>query len=97
MKPVGLTCKQTAKKYAQNSKGELMLIHQCVECGKLSINRIAADDLAENLVSVYLASLGLDLSEAKAFQESGIQALEKNQRSFVQALLFGKIVDGTIV
>jgi len=26
-----------------------MLIHRCQECGKISINRIAADDIAETI------------------------------------------------
>ena len=30
-----------------------MLIHQCTGCGKISINRIAADDSTVNLLKLY--------------------------------------------
>lgn len=57
MRPVGLTLKRTGKKYHAETSGELMLIHECAECGKLSINRIAADDLAERVLEVFARSL----------------------------------------
>jgi hypothetical protein len=44
MEPVGLTTKRSRNKYASEPDGELMLIHRCTVCGKLVINRIAADD-----------------------------------------------------
>lgn len=43
MKPIGLTRK---------SKGELMVVHQCLKCGKLSPNRIAGDDNCDVLLSL---------------------------------------------
>ena len=42
MRPLGLTLKQSRKKYVREDGGELMLIHACIECNNLSINRIAA-------------------------------------------------------
>src|SRR5688500_3395418 len=44
MRAIGLTMKAGRNKYQPDSRGELMLIHQCTDCGALSINRIAADD-----------------------------------------------------
>jgi len=35
MKPVGLTFKKD---------GEIMIVHQCLNCNKISRNRIAGDD-----------------------------------------------------
>ena len=35
MKPIGLTFKKD---------GELMIVHKCLNCGKISRNRIAGDD-----------------------------------------------------
>jgi uncharacterized Zn finger protein len=35
MEPIGLTFKKD---------GELMIVHQCLNCGKISPNRIAGDD-----------------------------------------------------
>ncbi len=48
MRPIGLTMKTGRNKYQRESRGELMLVHQCTDCGTLSINRIAADDALGN-------------------------------------------------
>ena len=58
MKPIGLTEKIIHKKYGPQS-GELMLIHECTDCGRLSINRLAADDLVEVVSEVFHHSLSL--------------------------------------
>ena len=43
MRPIGVTFKRARNRYAF-TRGELMIVHRCVECGKISLNRIAADD-----------------------------------------------------
>ena len=53
MRPLGLTVKKVHKKYAVNEEGELMLIHNCIRCGKIFINRIAADDSTGALIALY--------------------------------------------
>jgi hypothetical protein len=88
MKPVGLTLKKTNKKYG-SANGELMLIHCCEECAKVSINRIAADDIAENIYEVYENSLRMDLATKTIIEESGIRALQAADLEIVQARLFG--------
>src|SRR5271157_3828196 len=50
MLPIGLTLKRTLKKYCSGKGGELMLIHRCVACASLSINRMAADDDADTVL-----------------------------------------------
>jgi hypothetical protein len=57
MYPVGLSIKWSHNKYATVLDGELLLVHQCAECGKLSINRIAADDRADMLRELFRASI----------------------------------------
>jgi len=56
MKPIGLTMKKSRNKYRIKSRGELMLIHQCIECGCLSINRIAADDDPDSIMDAFYRS-----------------------------------------
>lgn len=56
MRPLGLTLKRVQKKYAVPNSGELMLIHRCDDCGKLSLNRIAADDDSQALLGVFETS-----------------------------------------
>jgi len=57
MKSIGLTMKKSRNKYRLESRGELMLVHECVACGILSINRIAADDDPESIWEVFHDSL----------------------------------------
>jgi len=88
MKPVGLALKKTGKKYG-TGLGELMLIHLCQECGKVSINRIAADDLAGTLYELFERSLVLDAQSKAAIKDSGIEMLSARDRRMVKARLFG--------
>jgi hypothetical protein len=57
MRPVGVAFKQQHKRYASAQPGELMLVHRCVECGAVSLNRTAADDNPAGLWDVFAASL----------------------------------------
>jgi hypothetical protein len=57
MRPVGLTLKRSRNKYASTPNGELMLVHLCEDCDRISINRIAADDLPKAIIEVFKASL----------------------------------------
>lgn len=88
MRPLGLTLKQIWKKYP--GQGEIMLIHQCTGCGKLSINRIAADDIPQNLADVYEESQPLVAALRQALNEQGIKALESTHAELVSLRLFGK-------
>ncbi len=45
MKPLGITFKkEKGDKYGNKKQGEIMIIHECEKCKKISKNRIAADD-----------------------------------------------------
>jgi RNHCP domain len=57
MKPIGLTMKNSRNKYRLDKRGELMLVHRCVDCGRLSINRIAADDNSSTIITIFQASI----------------------------------------
>jgi hypothetical protein len=85
MRPVGLTLKRVAKKYIGQSQGELMLVHLCQGCGKLSINRIAADDDGSTILAV-LEGSG-DMTNRLA--QDGITPLGRDQIDLVQQCLFG--------
>jgi hypothetical protein len=89
MRPVGLTLKAQNKKYGDGN-GELMLVHQCVECGQLSINRIAADDLPEALLQVFGESLRAPTGLAAQLAENRIRALSAADEDLVHTCLFGR-------
>ena len=52
MKPIGLTFRIEGI----NRRGEIMLIHDCAHCQKLSINRLAADDCQTSIMAIFEAS-----------------------------------------
>lgn len=89
MRPLGLTLKQSRKKYVREDGGELMLIHACIECNNLSINRIAADDLADQIYEVYLQSLDLKKEIRRQLADRQILLLSENHKRLMQARLFG--------
>ena len=89
MQPIGLTIKHGRNKYGNRWNSELMLIHCCSECGKLSINRIAADDLAERLMGIFHASLQLDLLTRQYLKASGIRLLQGVDHKLVINQLYG--------
>jgi hypothetical protein len=86
MKPIGLTFKQIGKP----GKGEAMLIHQCLDCGKISINRIAGDDNSETILKLFEGSFNLPDDLKKTIIESGIKILTKEDKQELRTQLFGK-------
>lgn len=52
MKPIGLRFK---------NDGELMIVHRCVSCGKISPNRIAGDDFTDAILELILNESSGDL------------------------------------
>jgi hypothetical protein len=89
MQPLGLTLKQIAKRYNREAQGELMLIHRCTGCGKLSINRIAADDDASVIYQVFNRSINLTVKWKELLKNEGIRLLGATDLTVVYSQLFG--------
>jgi hypothetical protein len=89
MEPIGLTMKKGRNKYRREQQGELMLIHQCIECGSLSINRIAADDDPSTILTVFRASLE-DQIQADC-ERHGIHPLRANDVEILFKQLYGAV------
>ncbi|OGN90364.1 MAG: hypothetical protein A2Y88_11785 [Chloroflexi bacterium RBG_13_48_10] len=89
MQPIGLTMKRRKNKYGAWSFGELMLIHCCNDCGKISINRIAADDLVEKLMELFSESLSLSVNTRKLLERIGIDILQEEHAKLVVCQLQG--------
>jgi DNA-directed RNA polymerase subunit RPC12/RpoP len=87
MQPVGLTFKKAGTdKYGRPRQGELMLVHQCSRCGKISINRIAADDDSKLIMDLLRTQL---INDKQAFEEMDINLLSKSDEEQVKVQLFG--------
>jgi hypothetical protein len=82
MAPIGLAFKRLRKKYTPRQPGELMLVHRCADCGAVSYNRLAADDLPPTVWKVYQTSLSNPAAPKLALLDLAAQPL-------VQYKLFG--------
>jgi hypothetical protein len=61
MHPIGVTFKKEGRdKWGKEKVGELMLMHICEKCGKVNLNRIAADDKPKEI---------MDLATGKKFSK----------------------------
>ena len=89
MCPIGLTVKKVHKKYTVNGQGELMLIHHCSSCGKISINRIASDDSSGALISLYHAAEDISDEFIGKLAEQNIHLLSAGDLTTVFSQLFG--------
>jgi hypothetical protein len=89
MPPIGLTFKRLRKQYPSRQPGELMLVHRCAECGAVSLNRLAADDLPPAVWEVFQASLHLPPAERLGLLSAGIDLLDAPDAAVVQFKLFG--------
>lgn len=91
MKPIGLIFKhEGVDKYGVLRQGELMLIHECVNCGKISINRIAGDDNSEAILRIFEESQGLPPEKRNRLERNGIEVLSDERKEEILTQLFGK-------
>ncbi len=88
MEPVGLTFKEEGiDKYGNKRQGEIMIVHQCRKCDKISINRVAGDDDANEILKVFENSLQNSLDFGKLNE---IKLLKEEDRNEIKKQLFGK-------
>jgi len=90
MKPIGLTMKKSRNKYRLESGGELMLIHECSECGSLSINRIAADDDPKSILEVFHDSSLSSYQLQTRCEQNEIALLNSDASEMVLTQLYGQ-------
>lgn len=91
MRPVGLIHKPSRNKYAAQAIGELMLVHQCVECEAISINRIAADDVSDVILDVFETSASISPMLLQKIAQSEIDFLGEESIDLVYPQLFGQM------
>ena len=88
MRPIGLTMKKGRNKYAMKARGELMLVHECTDCGALSINRIAADDDSSTLLAVFRQSVENPIH--RKCEAHGILPLKAHDLAVLYEQLYGE-------
>ena len=91
MEPIGLTFKKEGfDKYGRPRQGELMVIHQCQDCGQITINRIAADDDPQVILKIFEDSKNINQEVLYKLKEESIRLLTKEDKNEVVTQLFGK-------
>jgi len=91
MEPIGLTFKKEGKdRYGRERQGELMIIHQCLKCGKISINRLAGDDNEEAILQVLENSKNLTGEQKHLLETQNIKILQEQDKEEILVQLYGK-------
>ncbi len=86
MRPIGLTFKSTGvDKYGKTKQGEIMIVHRCKKCQKISINRVAGDDDEVTIIEIHNQA-NLDESPLP----NNIKLLTEEDTSEVRKQLFGE-------
>ncbi len=89
MQPVGMSMKREMKRYGPSNSGELMIVHRCLDCEKISANRIAADDDPDRMLEVFTGSFHLESELREQMASHGILILGASQTALVRSRLFG--------
>jgi len=92
MEPIGITLKREGHdKYSHTERyGDVMLVHKCAGCGKININRIAADDDTNALMNVFDHSRNLNIGIKTKLAIQGIKLFDESQRGLITERIFGK-------
>lgn len=93
MDPIALSFKKVkVNKYKKEEKGlgEIMLVHHCIKCGKVSLNRIAGDDATKELENVFNKSQKISAGLIDRIKENKIEIIKKSQKKLLESCLYGK-------
>jgi hypothetical protein len=96
MRSVGLTLKRSRNKYASAAGCELMLVHLYIDCERISINRIAADDVPEAIIEVFEASLTEPVWLRRQVLANEINLLGDESFDIVYHQLYGQMIKPAI-
>ena len=86
MEPIGLTFKHEG----YGKIGEIMIIHLCSLCQKISINRIARDDPEDRILEIFEHSHYLSKNLKKRLSLARIYLLNRGDAEELNIQLFGK-------
>lgn len=90
MEPIGLSFKNyEVNPFTNRGSGELMIIHQCTNCGKISPNRIAGDDSEYQILSILEDSFNLDTNLTNKIKNLGINIISSENKEDALISLFG--------
>ena len=90
MQPIGLTLKPgKINRYARENSGEIMIVHYCLSCGKISCNRIAGDDNAYAVIRLLNEPLEFGSALMREINAYNICLLTLSNEEMVTRALLG--------
>jgi hypothetical protein len=91
MKPIGLTFKnENQNPFSTHQSGELMIIHLCLCCGKISCNRIAGDDNTYIITNLLNETHTIDEKTTLSLSRLDIILLTQDDEKDVLTTLYGQ-------
>lgn len=66
-----------------------MIVHQCINCGQISSNRIAGDDKTQKILRLLEESKKRGNKMIDKLTSSGIKLLNQNDKQEISSALFG--------
>lgn len=75
--------------FTNRESDELMIIHQCLNCSKLSPNRIAGDDNEYQILFILKESINLDEKLTAQLKNLGLELITTSNKEGALISLFG--------
>jgi len=90
MKPIGLTLKNVkTNPYTGRTSGEPMVVHLCLNCGKISCNRIARDDNSYTITRLLEKVNEPNTSLITRLRSLNIKLVSQKDRHLVLTAIYG--------
>jgi hypothetical protein len=91
MMPIALTFKKEGfDKKGIAKQGELMIVHKCLKCDKVSINRVAGDDDVNKIFKLFEKQLSLDKKDKLLLLKNNVVSLTQDNEAEIKSQLYGK-------
>ncbi len=91
MKPIGLTFRHSRiNLYTGRINGDLLIVHECVFCHKISCNRIAGDDDVYAILDLFEAPICISNTTQTMLSRLKISMLTRQDADEVKTALFGR-------
>jgi hypothetical protein len=90
MQPIAIAFKDyRVNQFTDRGSGELVIIHQCLNCGKTSPNRIAGDDNEYRILSILKESVNLNADITTRLRNIGLEPITTSNKEEAFISLFG--------
>lgn len=90
MQPIAITFKNyRVNPFTDRGSGELVIVHQCLKCGRISPNRIAGDDSEYQILSIVNESMNLNRNITAQFKNMGLEPITTSNKEEAFISMFG--------